>query len=282
MPQHEMVIDSHVHLSKSNRDHPDFAGVRDALLADMAHHHIARAVVFPDSEPNTAVTDLYETLSLVADTPELSMVGTVHIPAIDAAVVARLDGLVRSGKILGVKLYPGFEHFYPMDRRCHAVYRLCARHDIPVIYHSGESSYPPECQRLNHPYEIAKVAERFPALKIVIAHFSQPHLSACRDVVLQYPNVHVDISGLAYPGVVEECGEGIIHRVLTDVATRQPEKILFGTDWPICDIGAHLSLVRDLRVSDGAKDLILHGNAERLFRFGLAEDERGSVSCPSV
>jgi hypothetical protein len=268
-----MIIDCHVHLSKFNHEGQSFAQVRDSLLASMKRLGIDCAFVYPDSEPGTLVSDLDTTRALVAGQPRLPMLGTIHIPSDetelpDAKVVARLDALASAGDIIGVKFFPGFELFYPDDGRCHVIYELCIRHGIPVVYHSGETMNETWREEYSHPHEIAKVAERFPALKIVIAHFSQPHLAACRDVVLAYPNVHVDISGLAYPGVIELCGQAAITGNLEAVVTQQPEKVLFGTDWPICDVEEHLRLVASLPISDADKDRILSGNAMRVFALG--------------
>lgn len=37
------------------------------------------------------------------------------------------------------------------------------------------------------------------------------------------------------------------------------------TDWPICDIDAHLKLVSSLPIPEAAQALILAGNTERVF-----------------
>jgi hypothetical protein len=264
-----VIIDCHTHLSKFGHEGQTFAQVRDDLLADMQLLGIDTAFVYPDSDLGTGVSGLETTRTLVSDSPGLRMLGTACIDAAYAACIERLDFLAAEESIIGVKLYPGFETFYPCEEKCSPVYELCLRHNLPVVFHSGESMNEQWREKYNHPREIAKVAERFPELKVVIAHFSQPHLADCRDVVLAYPSVHVDISGLAYPDVVKSCGQETISEILEDVAGRQPEKILFGTDWPICDVQAHLSLVESLHISDSAKGLILAGNAVRV--FGLPE-----------
>lgn len=99
-----------------------------------------------------------------------------------------------------------------------------------------------------------------------MAHFSQPHLTECREIVLNNPNVYADIAGLAHPDVIRICGKGAILNILGDVTKQQPRKILFGTDWPICDVAEHLRLVSSLPVSEATKNLILAGNTERVFR----------------
>ena len=264
-----MIIDCHVHLSKFGWEGQTFSRIRDGLLSSMESLGISYAFVYPDSEPNTDVSDLDMTLELVAGHPKLLMLGTVcvpeDVPELDAKIVGKLDRLADAGDIIGIKLFPGFELFYPDDSRCHTVYELCIRHDMPVVFHSGETMGDVWREEYNHPREIAKLAERFPMLRIVVAHFSQPHLVACRDVVLTYPNVYVDVSGLAHPDVIEACGEEAIVRNVNQVVTRQPEKVLFGTDWPICDVAEHLRFVTSLPVSDSTKNMILSRNAERVF-----------------
>ncbi len=262
-----MVIDCHVHLSTFGHEGQTFSEIRDSLLASMESLGISYSLICPDSEPNTGVSDLATTEELVRDHPKLFMLGTVQVPAVGMALIAKLDGLADGGDIVGIKLYPGFELFYPDEDQCHAIYEVCMSHDIPVVFHSGETREEAWREQYNHPGEIAKVARRFPALKIVVAHFSQPHLAACRDVVLRYPNVHVDISGLAHPEVVGACGKEAIAYNLQDLASQQPDKILFGTDWPICDVGDHPRLVTSLTTSDMAKTLILSQNAKRVFRL---------------
>lgn len=260
-----MIIDCHAHISKFAHEGKSFAQVRDSLLLSMEKFGIDYSFVHPDSEPDTILTDLDATREIISGHPKLLMLGTVSIPKIGSAIIDKLDLLAEECDIIGIKLYPGFELFYPDEERCHPIYEVCKKHDIPVVFHSGESMGEPWREKYNHPNEITKVAKRFPTLKIIVAHFSQPHLAACRELVLSCPNVHVDISGLAHPDVIKICGKETIVHNLEDVATQQPEKVIFGTDWPICDVGEHLQLVSSLPISETAKALILSRNAERIF-----------------
>jgi len=265
------IIDSHVHLSKLDREDARFADIRDALLESMRQIGTAYSFVLADSEPDTPVSDLETTLALVRDHPKIPMLGSISPFAEDrVAILARLDGLATTREIIGVKLYPGFEEFYPDDERCHAIYELCVRHDMPVLFHSGESMGEPWREAYNHPIEIANTAMRFPALKIIIAHFSYPHFAEAREAIIGHPNIYGDISGLAHPEVVERCGKETIRETLESVMSVAPEKVLFGTDWPICSVADHLELVASLRISDEKKSWLLGGNARRL--FGLKED----------
>ncbi len=187
-----------------------------------------------------------------------------------------IDTLARENEIIGIKLYPGFELYYPNEERCHALNELCIKYGMPVLFHSGDTMGEPWREKHNSPEQIAQAAVRFPGLKVIIAHFSDPRLTACRDVVLGHPNIYADISGLAYPEVVAHHGAEAISRVVTDMVASQPDKVLFGTDWPSCGVAEHIRFVRELRGDDSVKKLILAGNARALFRLERGEWGGGS------
>jgi len=264
-----LIIDCHTHFSTFDHEGQTFEQIRNSLLLSMQKLDIDYAFVYPDSEPSTVVTDLDTTRELVKGFPQLLMLGTACFPMTDKSINDKLDTLALSGDIIGIKLYPGFEEFYPSDGCCHSIYEICIKHNIPVVFHSGETMNEPWRESFNHPSEITNVARHFPSLKIVVAHFSQPHLTACQNLILNYPNVYADISGLVHMDVVKSCGQEVIYRCLSDVATVQPDKLLFGTDWPICDVAEHLGLVESLPVSEATKVLILSGNAQRVFTLEL-------------
>jgi len=263
-----MIIDCHTHLSQYNHPGQTFASIRDSLLSSMAQQGVDCSLVYPDSQPDTVVADLETTQRVVEGCPRLRMLGTIALPDSDPMVLGKLGQLASAGKIVGIKLYPGFELFYPDQPSCYPVYELCLKYDLTVVFHSGESMHEAWREEYNHPRRIAQVAEAFPKLRIVIAHFSQPHLTACRDVVLSNANVYADISGLAHPEVEECCGKATIRAVLEEVARNQPTKVLFGTDWPICDVRGHIALVESLTIPDATKARILSENAAAVFGLG--------------
>jgi len=271
-----MIIDCHTHISQYGpTEHKTFEQVRDALLESMEANGVDHTIVYPDSESASNVSNLDTTPPLIDGQPSLSMLGTILIPEnrpLDQAVLAKLAGLAADGALAGIKLYPGFEVFYPDDPRCHVIYDLCLTHDLPIIFHSGETMGEAWREAYNHPDEVAKVARRFPDLRVVIAHFSQPHLDACRQVILSHENLHADMSGLAHPEVVAACGADTIRATLIAVVEAQPFKVLFGTDWPMCDVQSHINLVRSLPVPARTQDMILAENAQRVFRLSAKEN----------
>lgn len=262
-----MIIDSHTHLSTFTNEGLSFSQVRERLLADMARDGVECSCVLPDSESGSAVADLDTTLELTAASPKLFALGTVLVESICADAVEKIEKLAETRRIVGVKLYPGFEEFYPDEESCYPLYEVCRNYRMPVLFHSGETLQERWREEFNHPWEVARLAEQFPDLNIIIAHFSQPHLEACQEILFKVPNVHADISGLAHPTTIRFCGKDFIKQVLEETVVKAPEKVLFGTDWPICDVRDHIKLVESLNITDEARDLVFSGNANRLFKI---------------
>lgn len=101
------------------------------------------------------VADLDTTLELVRNHPKLLMLGTVCVPLINPSIIDKLDYLANTRRIIGIKLYTGFEMFYPEEERYHVIYEVwCIKHNIPAIFHSGETMREPWREEYNHPYKL--------------------------------------------------------------------------------------------------------------------------------
>jgi len=233
---------------------------------------IQSSFVCPDSESDTGVAELDLAHELTVSCPRLLMYGTTSLPISPPGTYGKLEQLAATGAIIGLKLYPGFELFRPSDSACLPFYELCQQYALPVLFHSGETMGESWREAYNSPKEMACVAERYPSLNLIVAHFSQPHLERCLEAMLHHPNVYADISGLAHPSVIAACGNERIHSVLQRALQEVPGQVLFGTDWPICDVGAHLELVRDISANDATKTMVLRSNAMRLFRLPVGMD----------
>jgi len=50
-----------------------------------------------------------------------------------------------------------------------------------------------------------------------------------------------------------------------------PERFLFGSDWPICSMKSYVDFVGHLELDDAARHLLLYENTRRLFKLPLPE-----------
>ncbi len=103
---------------------------------------------------------------------------------------------------------------------------------------------------------IENILKNFPKLKFVLAHPEDTSNAQARfDLISRYPNAHIDISGtglfrwgmLRY--AIDICGS---------------EKILFGSDFPICSPGMNLGGTLAEHLTPTERKNVLHDNFMRL------------------
>ena len=179
---------------------------------------------------------------------------------------------LRSGEIKAFKLYPGYEPFYPYDKRLQVIYELAIEFDIPVMFHSGDTYTPKGKIRFSHPLHIDDVAVDFPELKIVICHVGNPWIRDCMEVVYKNKNVYADVSGLVL-GDFSDKFERYMKEQLEEMIlyAGDPQYLLYGTDWPISTMKSYLNFMKQLDLSDDKKELIYWKNAAKLFKIDVSK-----------
>jgi predicted TIM-barrel fold metal-dependent hydrolase len=64
-----------------------------------------------------------------------------------------------------------------------------------------------------------------------------------------------------------------------------PSKLLYGTDWPICDMGSYKRFVKNLHLSPDETEQVMWKNSARLFRIDpltIREEAHAGPSVPVV
>lgn len=124
------------------------------------------------------------------------------------------------------------------------LFELCCRKDMILSLHR-----PP----IN---ECVSLAEKFPSLKMVIAHPSYgKDYADMLSVIKKYENLFLDLSGTGIAAY------GML-RYGVDVVGK--EKLLFGTDFPGYNPEMYVRSVLYERLADDETDYIFHKNAEAL------------------
>lgn len=240
------------------------------LLEELCRSKVDYAILIPDNTPKSDIGSLDEVLQLVKDNKQLYVMGTIDIQKRDyLSQTQKLDQLFQGGSIVAVKIFPGHDPIYPTDKRLLPVYELCIKHDLPIVIHTGASSKRARPVRYNDPKHIIKIAEGFPKLKIVIAHYFYPRVEYCYNLTKTYENICFDTSGLADDEVIAETGLAKIKKFLTLTASEHPNNVVFGTDYAMCSIRKHVELVESLEIDRLTKDRIFSENAIKLFHLKL-------------
>jgi uncharacterized protein len=181
-----------------------------------------------------------------------------------------LADFLSAGLVKGLKLYPGYEPFYPHDPRLKVVYDLAEEFSVPVMIHSGDTYSPRGKVKYAHPLEVDEVAVDHPNVNFVICHLGNPWLVDCMEVVYKNPNVYSDFSGLIL-GDFTEAFEDYMEQQIGEVIlyAGEPRKFLYGSDWPICSMKSYVEFVRQLRLSPADLQAIMYENARQLFKLPL-------------
>jgi len=266
-----MIIDCHVHL---NNYHEQLAvslnESLDKLQASMEESGVAYSLVLTSYLVSPHRPSTSQVVEAIAKIPNLGVVAGISYNNYRQRDLRELADFLENGLVRGLKLYPGYEPFYPHDKRLQVVYDLAEEFDVPVMIHSGDTYSPKGKLKYSHPLEIDEVCVDHPKVKFVICHLGNPWLTDCMEVVYKNANAYADISGLVL-GEFTEAFEDYMTEEIKDVIlyAGDPRFFLFGTDWPICSMRSYVNFVGQLGLAPDAYRALMYENARTLFKLPL-------------
>jgi predicted TIM-barrel fold metal-dependent hydrolase len=276
-----MIIDFHTHVFppqlRDNRERyigrdPLFARIYanpkakitdcEGLIAKMDEEGIERAVVM---NANWSSLELVrETndhiLESIARYPK-RLVGFCSIPPTnDDEKIAELERCIKAG-VRGIgEMRPEFQGLNQGDEPVlDPVIKIALQHKLMLCIHASEPvghDYPGKYTFT--PDKIYKLILRYPDLTIILAHWGggMPFYALMPEVKTAMKNTYVDTSASPYLYTPE---------IFTHVSRIfAAEKILFGSDFPLMPPSKVLKQIDAVTMDKETRELILHGNAERL------------------
>lgn len=267
-----MIIDIHTHIDDEWHTNLPTEKRLKNLLETMKKHGISHTFILADvgSTSREKMLSNEEIIRIIKPYKQLHLVGKVPFAVCqDAAYLTKVRNHIKERDIIGIKLYPGYEPFYPHDPRYTNVYNICEDFDVPVMFHSGDVMEIRGNLKYARPLYIDELAASRPKLKIIICHMGNPWQLDTAAVTFKNENVYADMSGLFYKRIdsgmklfLERKIEEFIHW------NAHGEKLIFGSDWPITDVGDTIRLIKDNpNLSKKDKELIFYGNAKKLFKI---------------
>jgi uncharacterized protein len=229
----------------------------DDLLESMEENEIDLALVIP--HPPTVSNDFV--LETCAGDERLLPVA--YVPRDATKPLATLKNLASRGA-RALKIHPAADGEGPASLRYKKLLKAASDLELPVIIHTG-------CMHSKLLFKDASQSDAalyapwfkaYPGTPFILAHMNwhAPHVAM--DLANEYPNVYVDTSW--QPS--EVIGEA--------VRRMGPERILFGSDWPLVgnNISVGLERIREcvrmgLMTDEDARQ-ILGENARRLLKLG--------------
>ncbi len=247
-----LVINCHAHIDRTwnlprdSMDAESMVRVMDALGIDVACISSARALTGDVRGGNDRMLDA------IRRWPR-RFVGAVAVsPQYPGEVLSELDRVLAFDGVGMIKLHPE-GHGHPIDGPGYeAVWPFAAERRLPVIIHTWF-----EGRGLDHPAQAAAVAERFPAIPIILAHSggTPAGLEFCAALARRLPNIYLDTgTSPSYRLAIETLVGGGV------------ERVLFGSDASYLADPPQLGKVAGASIAEADKRAILGGNMARLLR----------------
>jgi uncharacterized protein len=255
------IIDAHVHTEFDGRIDPTshLAKTREEFLRELEENHVVGAVA------HTQANDV--------DYVDLRDHGVVDCAGLDARVdEARLEQGLAAKKYGCIKIYLGYVHQFAYDRAYEPAYRLAEKYGVPVVFHTGDTDSTKAKLRFADPLTVDDVATDHPNVIFVLAHAGNPWIESAAEVAYKNPNVYLDVSAFAVGDLRRMSPEQLDTYVVKPIAwifgyIDNPEKLMFGTDWPLTEIGPYLAAVKRA-VPKEHWQAVFHDNAARIFKIG--------------
>ena len=269
-----MLIDCHVHLNNYHEStrKPTKENV-EALFAEMAKNGIDHAVVLTSYRVDIDRPSVEEVFDILAHDPRITLVEGLRWRGDGRTDLFALEEHIRDGIVKGIKLYPGYDRYPINDPSLEAVFRIAAKHDVPVMIHCGDTYSRQAKVRQAHPLLVDDVAVDYPDVKFVICHLGSPWFQDTAEVLYKNSNVYADISGLTLGDITDRFEQYLAGRVKEMIMYMGDpgRQLMYGSDWPLVSMGPYLKFLHNLPFTEQQKQNIAGRTAARLFKINGAE-----------
>ena len=273
------IIDCHVHLNNYdglNKTENKVLSLQerlDALLENMNNNNIFYSILLSSYKVDENRPSTSQLIDIVKENHYIDRIGVVAGFTIDNHTYEDLKNYrqwLKDDIIKGIKLYCGYEHYYPYDERYQVVYDMCIEFGCPIMIHTGDVFSQRSKVKYSHPLNIDDIAVDNPELKIVMCHIGNPWITDCQEILYKNKNVYADISGLIV-GDFTISGRTHYANKIKEILNYvdDPHRLLYGSDWPISNMKSYIDFVQKLEFDEKSFDLLMFKNAKSLFKISL-------------
>lgn len=220
----------------------DTHGVQKAILMDnIAKPHVT-ARRFAEARPDRFALAMGG-LNLLTPMPTLRELTAVvaDLPVVYAAV---------GPSFWGDAQYP------PSDAVYYPLYTKCAELNLPLCLNTGLPG-PPIPGEVQNPIHLDRVCVRFPELRLCMIHGADPWWDVAIRLLIKYENLRMMTSAWS----PKRLPDSLLHYM----RTRGPNKVMFGSDWPVLAMSRVIPEALALDLPPEVLDNYLYNNADDFF-----------------
>ena len=178
------------------------------------------------------------------DVEEMFFLDSVDLNDVDNELIKVEDDLKNFKRIVGLKIYLGYQPYFANDERVFKVAEFAKKRGLSVAFHCGETytEFSDEC---NDMYSNAKYLEpllkAFPEVNFIASHLNWPYFDDLFSLIQNYDNIFTCVAGTNDARTPEKREEYNleIKNVLNKHFKKYPKlksRLMFGTDFFIDDI----------------------------------------------
>ncbi len=248
------IIDAHTHLDVEASVLKEYEDQAAKFNVVGALSHSSRSNPIPESPPKS---ERIEIVSCGAVVPDITL--------------EQMEKALEDKRIRCLKIYLGYVDKYASDPFYAPFYSLAERQGVPVVFHTGDTQSKKALLKFADPLTIDEIAVGHPTVKFVLAHMGNPWIQSAAEVAYKNDNVYVDTSALLIDDVSKKKPEVVDALLIKPIQwffyyVENPQKMLFGTDWSLAELGPYLMAVLGAVPKEHWDD-IFYNNARSVFGF---------------
>jgi predicted TIM-barrel fold metal-dependent hydrolase len=244
------------------RQEMEVAGVAQALA--MGSYHGS------DDDP----LGVAGTLAVARAVPGLHAIGIADPLRTEPEHLRRVEAALATGRVRALKAYLGYVPCGPEHPGYRPYYEAAARHNLPFVFHTGDTYSPFARLRYAQPLPVDEVAVDHPKVRFVLAHLGNPWLTDAAAVIYKNLNVWADLSGLVVgdeAALAAEERQEMLQEVLAGVRrafryAERPNRFLYGSDWPLVPMAPYRRFLASA-IPEVYHPQVFEENARTLFRI---------------
>ncbi|UUZ84981.1 amidohydrolase family protein [Paenibacillus sp. P26] len=238
----------------------------ESILTGMDYGSIDKAVLLPEDLTTlhgdfiVSNTEIKKLVDLQPD----RFIGFASVDPHRADALEVLDYAFGELGLMGLKLHPSKQKFYPYDEKLHPIYKKCLEYNKPIMFHAGMSWEPDAPAKYAMPLHFEDVAMSYPELRICLAHFGWPWVHETVMLLLKYPNVYTDTSML-YMDNAKDFYEQVFTRQMGPlwIERNLKHQVMFGSNSPRFRASRLKPALESLPMRRGTLDNLFGANAEK-------------------
>lgn len=211
---------------------------------------------------------------------DMYFLDSIDLNNIDEGLENIKEDISKYPRILGIKIYLGYQKYYANDKKIDKVVKFAEENNLSVTFHCGEI-YDEDGKSSYSPYSDAKyieeLANKYPNVNFIASHINWPNFDNLFYMCNKYDNVYTCFSGCNDGENIEERNKQniLISNIINKYINIYPnikKKLMYGTDFfavsdEYSDVSSYVQIVDLLKIKEEEKIDILYNNVCRAYKI---------------